>query len=286
LRQRHLALPSRLLAPGALYHGAFFGLPANVGGNIVHETEFYDFSLPESDPLPRKTEEICETYLSRIRALFVRSELSAAHFRRKYEPKWHPLLKVVPFHMPYLEKWESRIPNKPSISKSLCFIFVGNQARRKGLDYFVQFAREIRRRPKGSEARFIVVSNFQDGADFDLGGMEVHRGLNGAQVQDLMEQAHYLMLPTRADSHPKVCYEAAATGCGLILSDIRPLRDIWADGGHIFPIAHAIEAMATLAQTVLQDSKGASYGQKNRERFLKEFSPSASVSVHRAALGL
>jgi glycosyltransferase involved in cell wall biosynthesis len=285
-KQRTLPLPDRLIQPDTLYHGGFFGEPDNVGDNIVIETEFYDFEGPESGPLPRRKGELAETDLQRLRAVLVRTPLSKEHFCRKYDQVWHPLVHVVPFHMPYLERWEKRDPIKPDQAKTLSFIFVGNQARRKGLDIFVRFAEELRRIETSRILRFIVVSNFQDGTDFNLTGMEVHQGLGGAQVQDLMEQAHFLMLPTRADSHPKVCYEAAATGCGLILSDIRPLRDVWAGGGLIFPIAEGEGAMPALATEIAAHGDPGHWGRRNRQRFLTDFCPTASVKIHRRALGL
>jgi glycosyltransferase involved in cell wall biosynthesis len=281
-----LPIPARLVAPGTLYHGGMFALPANVTSNTVLETEFYDFNEPDSGALPRKSLEVSEEDFKRLRAILVRTPLSKEHFCRKYPQVYHDRVKVVPFHMPYLERWETREPVKPDPRNSLCVIFVGNQARRKGLDLFVRFASELRRVEHRRALRFIVISNFQDGEDFDLTGMEVHRGLNGAQVQDLMEQAHFLMLPSRADSHPKVCYEAAATGCGLILSDIRPLRDIWADGGYIFSLQGGGNAMAPLAQAIVGDPDPLRWGRRNRERFGLEFCPAVSVQIHRKALNL
>jgi glycosyltransferase involved in cell wall biosynthesis len=187
--------------------------------------------------------------------------------------------------MPYLARWEARQPAKPSAAECLNFIFVGNQARRKGLDLFIRFAAELRKRETRRKLKFVVVSNFQDGADFDLTGLEIHQGLGGEAVQDLMEKSHYLVLPTRRDSHPKVCYEAAATGCGLIISDIRPMADIWGANSYVFPLAQGADAMGPLAADVMAgrlDPVG--MGQKNRKLFLDEFCPSASMRIHREAV--
>lgn len=244
-------------------------IPPNCRGKIIREGEFYAFG----DGCDRL---LSTEQLECVRAFVVRTALSAEFFKRQYEPKYHARVRVVPFFMPYFERWESRRPRKPSPSGGLNFLFVGNQAKRKGLDLFLLLKDEMQELPR-PKARFTVISNFQDGTDFDLTGCEVHRGVNGEHVQDLMEQAHYLVLPTRSDSHPKVMYEGCAAGCTLIHSDIRPLRDVWGDSGHEFRLVDPITSAKALAAKLAARAGDLEIGERNRARFLAEFAPSVAI---------
>jgi glycosyltransferase involved in cell wall biosynthesis len=218
-----------------------------------------------------------------VRAFVVRTQSSADFFRSQNFERHHDRVHVVPFYMPYLECWESKSPQKPDPSKCLNFIFVGNQARRKGLDLFLLLKREVEKVPD-LVSRFTVVSNFQDGSDFDLSGCEVHGGIGGAQVQDLMERAHYLALPSRSDSHPKVMYEGCAAGCALIYSDIRPLRDMWNGAGHVFPLSDSHASARKLAELLASRNGDLALGEANRVRFQTEFAPSVSMFCYRKLL--
>ena len=246
-------------------------IPRNCAGKIIREGEFYDFEESARDLIPLAT-------IDRVKSFVVRTELSASYFRKLYPEKFHSRLHVIPFYMPYLKNWEKREPIKSKSDCPLSFIFVGNQARRKGLDHFLDLKQFVRARVS-AESRFIVVSNFQDGSDFDLSGCEVHQGISGKSVQDLMEQADYFVLPSRQDSHPKVMYEACAAGCAIIYSNIRPLRDIWKGSGFEVDLGNFQYSLRECVS--LLDKKSAyAFGVKNRARFLQEFSPSVSLEKY------
>jgi glycosyltransferase involved in cell wall biosynthesis len=280
---RRVSLP-RKYRDAAVYHAGFLDLPRGLPvERVILEREFYllagDFTPPPNPALHAIEQRELETL---IHTVVVRTELSAAHFRQQFPAHLHGKTKVVPFYMPYLERWEKQEPQRAATGRPTTYLFVGNQARRKGLDVFLGLRREVLA-AGGTDSRFVVVSNFQDGEGSDLEGVEVRRGLSGVAVQELMAEADYFVLPTRADSHPKVLYEAAAVGCAFITSDIRPLRDIWSEAGYILGVDAGAEELVQLARQLVRPGQRMAdheRGVVNRRRFLAEFCPSVAMAKY------
>jgi len=276
-RHRHISLPRRLVRPDLCYHSNCYVPPA-VASRLILETEFYDYAQTPAGRVSSLALQLPVDDVAALSALVVRTEISRQFFLRNYSAQFASKVHVVPFFMPYLEHWVEHRPQKPDPARGINFIFVGNQAHRKGLDYFLELRRAML--AAGTPVRFIVVSNFQDGIDFDLTGVEVHRGIAGEKVRQLMEQAHYLVLPTRGDMHPKVMYEGCAAGCTLIYSDLLPLRDIWRGCGYEVPLRFAREAIRELAVTLARQAGDEERGRQNYLKFLAEFAPGRVLSSY------
>jgi glycosyltransferase involved in cell wall biosynthesis len=280
---RRVSLP-RKYRDAAVYHAGFLDLPRGLPfGRVILEREFYllagDFTPPPNPALHAVEQRELEAL---IHTVVVRTELSAEHFRQQFPVHLHGKSKVVPFYMPYLERWEKQEPKRAAAGRPTTYLFVGNQARRKGLDVFLGLRRKVLA-AGGTNSRFVVVSNFQDGEGFDLEGVEVRRGLSGVAVQELMAEADYFVLPTRADSHPKVLYEAAAVGCAFITSDIRPLRDVWSEAGYVLGVDAGTEELVQLARQLVRPGQRMAdqeRGLANRRRFLAEFCPSVALAKY------
>lgn|GEM_PF-6301963 len=277
-RHRRIGLPRRLVRPDVCYHSNCYVPPA-VARQMILETEFYDYAETAEGRASGRALRLSAEEVATLSALVVRTEISREFFLRDYPAQFAAKVHVIPFFMPYLGYWEEHRPRKPDPGRGLNFLFVGNQAHRKGLDHFLELRRTMAE--IGTPYRFSVVSNFQDGADFDLTGVEVHRGIAGEKVRQLMEQAHYLVLPTRGDVHPKVMYEGCAAGCTLIYSDLRPLRDIWRGCGYEVVLGRARESLREVAATLARQGGDLALGQKNHQKFRAEFSPARVLSSYR-----
>jgi glycosyltransferase involved in cell wall biosynthesis len=141
-------------------------------------------------------------------------------------------MRCLPFFLPHLNALpEAEIEKKFSDTGKIRLLFIGREARRKGLpETLVAFQQLSAKFP--SRLHLKIVTNFADGAveipahpDIELLG-ETSRD----DVQRLLEQSHILLVPSRFESYGWVYLEAMAAGCITIAADGATQREILDDG--------------------------------------------------------
>lgn len=133
---------------------------------------------------------------------------------------------TIPFFLPniisitpdsIIKKWES---------ETLEFLFVGNQAKRKGLDILVNSWSKIY--SKELNIRLTIISNFQDGLINIPNGenISLKSNISNNEVLEEMKKSHFLILPSYYESYGLVLIEAMASACILITTDAEVQKEI------------------------------------------------------------
>lgn len=180
----------------------------------------------------------------------IREPSGASQFRSQFPELAHKVRTVPPFldyisSLPY-----ERVVGKHTTPPKIKLLFVGNDARRKGLPALVE---AIRRLPReiSSQLEVTIVSQFLDGA-VDTGGIDA-RVISGGrftpsealgrastaikqgpltmdQVMEHMAGSHIFVMPSLADTFGFVYLEAMANGCAVIGPNRQPQTWILDDG--------------------------------------------------------
>lgn len=177
--------------------------------------------------------------------------------------------EVVPYYLPDVEPLSvDVVAEKHERSTTLEVLFVGKQARRKGLPTFARAWSRLSAETK----RIItvtVVTPFLDGrVPLPEGWIHLPRA---ESVTDLMTRAHVLVFPTRHEAYGLVLVEAMANGMGIVTSDAPVQRDIVGDGGLFVDPHDDVAVAAALTRMAHDRAEGAAMGRANVARFRSKF---------------
>ncbi len=157
-----------------------------------------------------------------VRALLTQTPGSKARMEH-YLPELTGRVWHVPLYLPYIEPREDdEVARKHQRDDRVRVLFVGGEARRKGLPVllqaFARLAESVRR-----QIEVTVVTNFRDGQVPEVDErIDVRSNVHVSQVMELMRQAHVFAFPTQYDSFGRVIVEAMANGCAIITSKAEP----------------------------------------------------------------
>jgi len=134
----------------------------------------------------------------------------------------------VPLFGPHLCSAPQTVLEKHIATNPVKLLFVGNQARRKGLretlEAFMSLSKSLRER-----TTFTIVTNFDRGS-VDIPqelGIILHRGLPAAGVADLMRESHVLINIARHESYGMVFLEAMSQGTLCLGPDWEVQRELF-----------------------------------------------------------
>jgi len=204
----------------------------------------------------------------------IREPFGADKFRSQFPELAHKVRTVPPFleyisSLPY-----ERAVDKHLAAKRIKLLFVGNDARRKGLPILVA---AIRRLPKETASLLdvTIVSQFLDGAVDTAGiGAQVISGgrltlgeafgptsavikqgpLTVHEVMAHMAESHIFAMPTLSDTFGFVYLEAMANGCAIIGPNAQPQSWILDHGRAGMMVNPArTEALASTIESLIVD---------------------------------
>jgi glycosyltransferase involved in cell wall biosynthesis len=177
---------------------------------------------------------------------------------------------VVPYYLPYLEPIDDLELDRKCQDRGLVrMLFVGKEARRKGLD---TFAAAWMRLPVAirNQISVEVVSAMLDGA-VEL-PPEWERIHHAPDVARLMRAAHVLVFPTKQEAFGLVLVEAMAAGCALVTTSAIVQRCIVGPDAGIFGDPHDPGALADVITQLVNDrSMLEARMRAARDRFLREY---------------
>lgn len=148
-----------------------------------------------------------------------------------------------------------------SAGRPLCVLFVGRLIREKGIHEFVQAARLLRGR--GKAARFVACGAPDPGNPSSVNSEELEEWRRESVVEfvghvDRMEErlqgADVIALPSYREGCPRVLIEAAAVGKPSVASDVAGCRDVVLNGrtGLLVPPKDS-RALASAMESLLDD---------------------------------
>jgi len=232
-----------------------------------------------------------------------REPLGADLFRSQFPQLAHKVRMIPPFFdyissLPY-----ERAIAKHTAAKKIKLLFVGNDARRKGLPTLVEAIRRLHQQTS-SKLEVTIVSQFLDGAVDTAGiGARVISGgrmtpsealgrathvirqgpLTVDQVMAHMGESHIFVLPTRADTFGFVYLEAMANACAIIGPNTPPQTWILGDGraGMLVNPASTEELAAALESLVWNDELRANLAVAAWRRYHSTFSAPVVAAQYR-----
>jgi len=169
--------------------------------------------------------------VSRAHTIVTATEASVDWVRRVF-PEARDRVQWVPYYLPALEPaGEAQTAAKFSSGGPLRILFVGKQARRKGLDVLVA-AHAMLPSHLQEKLAVTVVSRMLDGRVALPPSFRWHEAL--VDVDAAMRDAHVLAFPTKHEAFGLVLVEAMASGCAIVTTKAPIQRSIVGDGGARF----------------------------------------------------
>jgi glycosyltransferase involved in cell wall biosynthesis len=173
---------------------------------------------------------------------------SQERFLEQTDPALREKSTVIPFFLPGLDvsiyqpaKWETG---------DMKFLFVGRQARRKGLPVVLEaMERILREQPAFS---LTVISSFDDGGVTfpDLPNLKVLGELDRSEVLRHMEESHMLVMPSSWESYGFVYIEAMSRGCLPLALDRPVQRELIGPNGILVAKQDPEEIRAAVLQVI------------------------------------
>jgi glycosyltransferase involved in cell wall biosynthesis len=195
--------------------------------------------------------------------------------------EWMPDLAdrfvAVPFFLPYLDGAGAAALEKHRNPEILHFVFIGREARRKGLQ---EVLAALTRLNFGARRDWMltIVSDFRDGrVEMPAWTNLRHRdNLSRAEVVALLDAAHILLVPSRFESYGFIYLEAMSRAAVPVVPDWEVQREI-VDNGKCGMVvkpdaAHIAAAVETLASDGALRSRLAAAALR---RFDSEYAPAA-----------
>lgn len=131
-----------------------------------------------------------------------------------------------------LDNFPSVPPQKPPL-QPLRLLFIGKDWTRKGGDIAIETLKELRRRGVAAELHVVGAGSDHVGGGGDVinhGYLNKNRYGDRLLLEDLLNRAHFLLLPTRADCTPMVLAEANSHGVPVLTTDVGGIPSLVSPG--------------------------------------------------------
>ena len=176
----------------------------------------------------------------------------------------------------------STVRQKHLDDKRLRLVFVGRQARRKGLDIVLDALR-LMSDAERKRLSFDIVTSFSDGpVDLNVDvELRVHREIDNKSLFELMRNAHIYVMPCRFETFGLVFVEAMSHGCGVLAPDWEVQREILDYGRAGVNATPTAEEVCRGFRTLCQDrEKRTELAEAALQRFEEKYSPKAVAAAY------
>ena len=207
--------------------------------------------------------------VERATRIVTATEVSVEWFARMF-PSAAAKIRCVPYYLPDITAIsDDALQAKQADTAPVRVLFVGKEARRKGLPQFVAAYRELDPATQ-RQLDVHVISAMLDGV-VDLPSTW-HWQRSVPDVQLAMRNAHALVFPSLTEAFGLVLVEAMAAGC-MPVSTIAPLqRSIVGEEAGLFADPRAPSAIAACLRTLVRDRDRLQHGMRAaRDRFQRQY---------------
>jgi glycosyltransferase involved in cell wall biosynthesis len=166
----------------------------------------------------------------RARIVAVSSDNARDLFDAQFPGHLHKI-RVLPFVLPQISPIDAHALQDKHRAGAIHILFVGREARRKGLDLLLQAYEELRT-ATATPLSLTIVSSLADGPVSIPARPDIRwlKSLDYSGVQQQMAQAQVFAMPSREESYGLVYLEAMAAGAACLGPDREPQRSIIGDG--------------------------------------------------------
>jgi glycosyltransferase involved in cell wall biosynthesis len=261
---------------------------------IIWETgmlglEFLNYFHPQAEKAERawKIEIEAKQQIGQRAALIGISYPAAADRFRDLLPSLAEKVRVLPHFLPHLKlsNWNS-IVDKYAHRNKVKLTFIGNQAKRKGLEDLYQALQQL---SPGLQdiLEITVVSSFLDGFIPKPPHLSItySRDLQPSEINFLLESTHIFCMPSRSESYGLVYVEAMAAGCTVIAPQ-REAQNYLLDGGKagLLVEPNNVEALVSAIAIAITEPENCLQLAKNAwERVQTHLGPEAAAAAYRSA---
>jgi glycosyltransferase involved in cell wall biosynthesis len=206
---------------------AFFIDPANVNGQ-VNTNSLKDFEKIKAQIIDRAKEKVIINLRSDYSVKL--AQKLCPEYKHKFINLFFPLpnLKALPLKQ-IKDKHIDLLPTEP-----LIFLFVGSDAKRKGIENLIQAFIEVKNEIK-RPLELHIVSNRANKVipNIDqISGIIYHGGLSHSKTLELFRNSHVYIMPSLYETYGLSYVEALANGAVIIARDFEPQREILCYGKH------------------------------------------------------
>jgi glycosyltransferase involved in cell wall biosynthesis len=253
----------------------YAGLP------VVWEHTFAPQLNSDEAEWQRQWRERAGTVVERASRVVTATEVSAEWFVRMF-PGAAAKIRCVPYYFPDLVAIDdAALQAKCENQGPVRLLFVGKQARRKGLLNFVSAFNSLDPTTQ-RQLEVHVVSAMLDGPIALPASWHWQRSV--ADVQAVMRDAHVLVFPVLGEAFGLVLVEAMAAGCMPLTTSAPIQRSIVGPAAGQFVDPHDPNALAGRLRALAHDRPQLEHGMRAaRERFVERYAP-ASVGQRYANL--
>ncbi len=207
---------------------------------VVHSTdatpgflrEFYGYEVPAE-----KDAEECRTYDAASLVLFS-SDFMLERAVREFGETYRPRMMALPWGA-NLDSFPDNSPPKPAL-QPLRLLFIGKDWERKGGDVALAALQALRARGVAAELHLIGVDASVVGAVKGVvhhGYLDKNKATDRAKLERVLNDAHFFILPTRADCTPMVIAEANSRGIPVLITNVGGISSLMRSGvnGEMLP---------------------------------------------------
>ena len=150
----------------------------------------------------------------------------------KLFPQYSYKINYIPYYLPYIQKIsQEELDGKYSNIDKIKLIFIGKQAKRKGLDLFLNAYAKLDIKEK-KKLQITVISKFLDGEINLPQEFIFHKFVNN--IQEELKKNHILIFLSKQEAYGLVLVEAMASGCNVFTTDHPIQRSICNNRGGWF----------------------------------------------------
>ena len=214
----------------------------------------------------------------------VTSDVEVARHAAKYPELSHRFVSVPWFRPGLVAAPVSEVRQKHFDDKRLRLVFVGRQARRKGLDIVLDALRLMNDAERKS-VTFDIVTSFSDGPiDLDVDvDLRIHKEIDDRSLFQLLRKAHIYVMPCRFETFGLVFIEAMSHGCGILGPDWEVQCEILDYGRAGINAAPRAEAVCRALRTLCKDrDKRKELAEAAVQRFAEKYSPGVVAAAYKS----
>lgn len=187
-----------------------------------------------------------------------------------------------PFFLSHIKVVSQKECSKKHVDDNILrLLFVGREARRKGLDIFLQAVTQLPEQYQVKLSIDVVTSDTSFPPQFrHLTNVTWHNEMPKSQVQKLMLRAHVFVMPSRFESYGFVYIEAMAAGAVVLAPSWESQRELCCNGEAGVLTDGTVTGVTSALCRITDRKFRLAVAEKARLNCEAEYSPSAVAIAH------